>query len=178
MTQMPPTPQESAGAPAAGRPGELLDRFLARLIDGVILGVAYGIFSSIFRNMFLDGFIHSWGEVFVYYLALSVVFTALALAYFAFLDSTRGQTLGKMVMKLQVVAPGGGHPTVEQSVRRNIFYAAQLISIVPVLGWILGPIVSLVAVIMIAVGINNDTVLRQGWHDKFAGGTTVVKLPA
>ena len=31
-------------------------------------------------------------------------------------------------------------------------------------------------VIMIAVGINNDTVNRQAWHDNFAGGTRVVKV--
>ncbi len=33
----------------------------------------------------------------------------------------------------------------------------------------------LVAVIMIAVGINNDTVNRQAWHDHFAGETRVIK---
>ncbi len=176
MTQMPPTPQESAGAPVAGRPGELMDRFLARLIDGLILGVAYWILSSIFTNMFLSGFTNSVGELFLYYVVLSIVFTALALAYFAFMDSTKGQTLGKMVMKLQVLGPNGGHPTVEQSIRRNIIYAANLVSIVPILGWIVGPIAALVGVIMIAVGINNDPVRRQAWHDRFAGGTAVVKI--
>lgn len=176
MTQMPPTPQESTGAPVAGRPGELMDRFLARLIDGVILGVAYWILSSIFTNMFLGGFTNSVGELFLYYVVLSIVFTALALGYFAFMDSTKGQTLGKMVMKLQVLGPNGGNPTVEQSIRRNIIYAANLVSIVPILGWIVGPIAALVGVIMIAVGINNDPVRRQAWHDKFAGGTAVVKI--
>ncbi len=176
MTQMPPTPQESAGAPVAGRPGELMDRFLARLIDGVMLGVAYWILSSIFSNMFLGGFTNSVGELFLYYIVLSVVFTALALGYFAFLDSTKGQTVGKMVMKLQVLGPNGGHPTVEQSIRRNIIYAANLVSIVPILGWIVGPIAALVGVVMIAVGINNDPVRRQAWHDRFAGGTAVVKI--
>lgn len=176
MTQMPPTPQESAGAPVAGRPGELMDRFLARLIDGLILGVVYWICSSIFTSMFLGGFTNSVGELFLYYVVLSVVFTAVALAYFAFLDSTKGQTLGKMVMKLQVLGPNGGNPTVEQSIRRNIIYAANLVSIVPILGWIVGPIAALVGVIMIAVGINGDPVRRQAWHDRFAGGTAVVKI--
>lgn len=176
MTQMPPTPQEAAGAPVAGRPGELMDRFLARLIDGLILGVVYWICSSIFTSMFLGGFTNSVGELFLYYVVLSVVFTAVALGYFAFLDSTKGQTLGKMVMKLQVLGPNGGNPTVEQSIRRNIIYAANLVSIVPILGWIVGPIAALVGVIMIAVGINGDPVRRQAWHDRFAGGTAVVKI--
>ena len=86
------------------------------------------------------------------------------------MDSTRGQTLGKMALKLQVFGPNGGHPTVEQSVRRNIFYAFQLIAIIPILGGLVAGIAALVGVIMIAVGINNDTVRRQGWHDQFAGG--------
>ena len=30
--------------------------------------------------------------------------------------------------------------------------------------------------ILIAVGINNDTVNRQAWHDQFAGETRVWKL--
>ncbi len=29
---------------------------------------------------------------------------------------------------------------------------------------------------MIAVGINTDTLRRQAWHDKFAGGTQVLKI--
>jgi len=153
-----------------------MDRFLARLIDGLIIGVVYWILSSIFSNMFLGGFTNSVGELFLYYVVLSVVFTAAAMAYFAFMDSIQGQTLGKMVMKLKVLGPDGGNPTVEQSLRRNIIYAANLISIVPILGWVVGPIAALIGVIMIAVGINNDPVRRQAWHDRFAGGTAVVKV--
>ena len=64
----------------------------------------------------------------------------------------------------------------EQSLRRNSFYAIQLAYIVPIVGAIFGGLAMLVAVIMIAVGINNDTVNRQGWHDRFAGGTRVFKI--
>ena len=32
---------EPMNPPVVGRPGELLDRFLARLIDGLIIGVVY-----------------------------------------------------------------------------------------------------------------------------------------
>lgn len=164
------------GAPVAGRPGELMDRFLARLIDGVIIGVAYGILSSIFRGIFLNGFSYSAGEWFLYWIVLTLIWVPLALGYFAFMDSTRGQTLGKMVMKLKVVGPNGGNPNIEQSVRRNIIYAFQLAAIIPILGSLVAGLGALIGVIMIAVGINNDPVRRQGWHDKFAGGTTVVKI--
>lgn len=176
MTHMPPSSQESTGMPVGGRPGELLDRLLARLIDGLIIGVAYWILSAIVGGIFLNGLTYSSGEWFLYWIVLTVLWVPVALGYFAFMDSTRGQTLGKMVMKLQVVGPNGGHPTIEQSVRRNIIYAFQLAAIVPVLGSFLAGIGALIGVIMIAVGIQNDPVRRQGWHDKFAGGTTVVKV--
>lgn len=178
MTQMPPTPAETPGAPTSERPGELLDRFLARLIDGILLGVVYGILSAIFRGMFLDGLIYSTSELLIYNLVMSIVFAAVALAYYAYLDSTRGQTVGKMVMKLEVRGPTGGKPTMEQSLRRNILYAVGILSIIPVLGWLVGGVAQLVGVIMIAVGINNDTARRQAWHDRFAGGTYVVKVAA
>ncbi|MFN8196317.1 MAG: RDD family protein [Nocardioidaceae bacterium] len=169
----PPPPPSQPGVP---RPAELLDRFLARLIDGVVVGVAYGILGAVLSPIFLHGFYHSRGEVFVYVAVLSVVFTVLTLGYFAFLESSRGQTVGKMVMKLRTVGPTGQNPTLEQAVRRNIFYAINLLRVVPVLGPLVAGVGGLVAVIMIAVGINNDTVNRQAWHDHFAGGTRVLKI--
>jgi uncharacterized RDD family membrane protein YckC len=176
MTQMPPTPQETPGTPVAGRPGELMDRFLARLVDGLFLGIAYWILSAVFASLFLRGLIHSAGEVLLYATFLSIFFVSVAIGYFAWFESNRGQTLGKQLLKLQVFGPRGGHPTMEQAVRRNIFYAAQLITIIPVVGWIVGPLASLALVIMVAVTINNDPVRRQGWHDQLAGGTYVLKV--
>lgn len=176
MTEMPPTPQETPGAPVAGRPGELLDRFLARLVDGVVIGIVYAILSSILRGIFLDGYLYSTGEWLLYWIVLTVIWVPLALGYFAYMDSTRGQTLGKMVMKLKVLGPQGGNPTVEQSIRRNVIYAFQLAAIIPVLGTLVAGLAALIGVIMIAVGINSDPVRRQAWHDRFAGGTAVVKI--
>ena len=101
----------------------------------------------------------------------------ISLGYFAFFESSRGATIGKQLMKLKVVGPdGASNPTMEQAVRRNIFLAFGLASIVPFVGSIIGGLGQLVAVIMIAVGINSDTVGRQAWHDKFAGGTRVLKI--
>ncbi len=174
--QQPQQPAQQPATPGVPRPGELLDRFLARLIDGIILGVAFFILSSIFNGIFISGLTTSVAEYVVYALFTYVIWIALVIGYFAFMETSRGQSLGKMALKLRAVGADGGNPTLEESVRRNSFYAIQLISIIPVLGWVLGPILSLVAVIMIAVGINNDTVNRQGWHDRFAGGTKVLKV--
>ena len=35
---------------------------------------------------------------------------------------------------------------------------------------------SVTAAVLIAIGISNDKVNRQGWHDRFAGGTQVWKI--
>ena len=43
------------------------------------------------------------------------------------MESSRGQTLGKMVLKLRRSGPTGSNPTLEQALRRNIFYAANLL---------------------------------------------------
>lgn len=170
-TAPPPTP-----GPQGPRPGELLDRFLARLLDGLIVGVGYGILSVILSPIFLQGFAYSTGEIFLYQAVLSVVFTALALGYFGYLESSRGQTVGKMALKLKTVGPTGENPTMEQAIRRNIFYAANLLAVIPWIGSFVGGVLGLVAVILIAVGINKDTVNRQAWHDHFAGETRVWKL--
>ncbi len=169
----PPPPPQTPGLP---RPGELLDRFVARIIDGVLIGIVYVIASVILSPIFLHGFIHSRGEVFIYTAVLSVIMAALSLGYYGFMESSRGQTVGKMVMKLRTVGPDGNNPTMEQALRRNIIYAANLLSVVPVLGGLAAGVASLIGVIMIAVGINGDTVNRQAWHDHFAGGTRVLKI--
>jgi uncharacterized RDD family membrane protein YckC len=93
------------------------------------------------------------------------------------MESSRGQTVGKIVMKLKVFGPDGvSNPTMEQAVRRNIWLAAGLVSIVPLVGWWLGGLAQLGAVILILIGINGDPVKRQHWFDKFAGGTQVMKI--
>jgi uncharacterized RDD family membrane protein YckC len=172
-----PTPgAPGPAAPGVPRPGELLDRFLARLIDGVLLGIVYGILSGIATAVFVSGY-RSSGEAFLYWTFLSILSTAAYMAYFVYLESNNGATLGKQLLKLKVVGPDGtSNPTVEQAARRNIFMAFGLLGIVPIVGSLIGGLASLAAVIMIAVGINGDTVARQAWHDKFAGGTRVLKI--
>ncbi len=176
----PPTPEPIGGPPPpAGvpRPGELVDRFLARLIDGVGLGIIYGVLYAVFAGMFLGGFNDSTGEYILFYLFLSVITTLISLGYYAYFESNQGATFGKQLMKLKVVGPDGtSNPTLEQAIRRNIFMAFGLASIVPIVGALIGGLAQLAAVIMIAVGINSDTVNRQAWHDKFAGGTRVMKI--
>ncbi|MBB6625906.1 RDD family protein [Nocardioides sp. KIGAM211] len=178
MTEHPPPPAYGAtpGPQTGARPAELLDRFLARLIDGILLAVVNGIIVSaiVVSTVMGDSGGFYTASTYAASAVSAVLTTVINLAYFGYLESSRGQTVGKMVMKLRTHGPGGGNPTLEQALKRNIWMAAPILGIIPVIG-ALGGLIQLVAVIMIAVGIHNDTVNRQAWHDHFADETRVVK---
>ncbi|MEU4245044.1 RDD family protein [Actinoplanes sp. NPDC026619] len=150
------------------RPGELLDRFVARLIDGVIVGVV-----GVIINFVLGAISNSW--ILTGFFS-AVLTAALYLGYFAYFESTRGQTIGKQVMKLKTVGPDHvSNPTLEQAVRRNIYMGFSIAGVIPIFGTLIGGLATLVSVIMIAVNINSDP-QRQHLFDRFAGGTQVLKI--
>jgi uncharacterized RDD family membrane protein YckC len=169
----PPYTAPMGGAPGmpmsgVGQPGNLGDRFVARLIDGVIVGVAVVVLNIVLAfissSWILTGFISA------------IATTALYLGYFGYLESSRGQTIGKQVMKLKVFGPDRvSNPTMEQAIRRNIFMGFGLLRIIPIVGGVLSGLAGLAAVIVIVVNINSDP-QRQHWFDKFAGGTQVIKI--
>ncbi|USQ75714.1 RDD family protein [Ornithinimicrobium cryptoxanthini] len=177
----PAPPAYGAGPSKVGQPAELLDRFLARLIDYVILFVINLIVVSFLIIGIIMGSnagvmgMGSGGD-FLAGVVSSVLLAAIYLGYFAFMESSRGQTIGKMLMKLQTRGPAGGNPTMEQAIRRNIWVAIGILGVIPIIGGILAGLGQLIAVILIAVGISSDTVGRRAWHDTFAGGTQVVKI--
>lgn len=158
----------------AGQPAELGTRVIARLIDNILLTVVnfvIGFFlgAAAFSNVLMTGQI-DYGTMAL----VTIVNTVITLGYFVLLESARGQTLGKMLLKVRTVGPGGGNPTTVEALKRNLWTAVGIVAIVPALGW-LGSLLTLAAVITILVTINNNTATRQGWHDTFAGGTRVVK---
>ena len=181
MTATPPPGYEQAPGPALPRPGELLERFLARLIDYVLLAVVNAILVSALIVGALMGDAAGFGSfgggtTFAASAVSAILSSALALGYFSLLESSRGQTVGKMLLKLKTTGPDGQNPSLEQAIRRNIFTAVGVLGIIPILGSVLSAALSLAAVITIALGINNDTVNRQAWHDHFAGETRVWKI--
>ncbi|HLS49225.1 MAG TPA: RDD family protein, partial [Actinomycetaceae bacterium] len=145
-----------------------------------VVGIIYAIITAIFTPSFEDiitGRASSFsGRIWIGAALSAIVGAVLQLGYFAYMESSRGQTLGKMALKLRTYGPNGGNPTMEQAVKRNIWVAASLLGIIPVAGNLLGGLAGLAAVIAIAVTINGNVTTRQGWHDKFAGGTTVIKV--
>lgn len=165
-----------------GQPADLGVRFVARLIDSVLVGLVTAILGGVVaaglalgsHASLLSGW--GWGGTSRTANAVSAVISAaISLGYFTVMESRRGQTLGKMIFKLQTQGPGGGHPTTEQALKRNAFTAIPIIGAVPFLGPV-SSLLSLVAVITIAVTIHRNTATHQGWHDELAGGTTVVRV--
>lgn len=162
-----------SGAPGAGAPAEVLPRFAARLIDGLLLGVISVVLTVVLGGgLALGG--SGDGTSYAVSALVSLLGTGIGFAYFGFLDSSQGGTLGKKALGLRVVGAKGGNPTFTESVKRNIFLAVTILGLVPFLG-LVSPLITLVAYITIAVGISQDTDRRQAWHDRFAGGTQVVK---
>jgi uncharacterized RDD family membrane protein YckC len=183
MSEQPPSgssaPPPAAPGPVVARPGELLDRFLARLIDGILLAIVNSIIVTaiiIGAVMGASGGLYGAASSYAATAVSAIVTATIYMSYFGILESSRGQTVGKMVMKLRTTGPDGNNPSLEQALRRNIFMAFGLLALIPVIGSLAGSLLTLVAVIMIAVGINGDTVGRQGWHDHFGGETRVWKI--
>lgn len=158
-----PVPQPYSGA---GQPADLLPRFIAKLIDAVVMLGINLLVAAMFVVALDSGFITG--------VANALLTTALTLGYYSLLESSRGQTLGKMVMGLKVQNLAGQNPTMEEALKRNAYFAISALTVLPFIGSGLAGLASLAAAVSIAVTINGDTPLHRGWHDKF-GGTQVIK---
>jgi uncharacterized RDD family membrane protein YckC len=162
-----------------GQPADVWIRFLARLIDGILVGIVNAIISAVLIVGLLGassatGYGLSTGNGFAIGALSAIITTALYLGYFVVMESQRGQTVGKMLLKLETQGPEGGHPTVEQAFKRNVWTGLGILGIIPLLGFV-GSLLELAAAITIAVTISSSPV-KEGWHDRFAGGTKVLKI--
>ena len=179
----PPTGQPGYGygppQSGVGQPADLLMRFLARLIDFVLIGIVNAIVTALLVVGLLGlnggGYGFSMGSNYAAGAISSIITAVLSLGYFTLMESRNGQTLGKMLLKLQTQGPGGGRPTTEEAARRNAWVALGILGVIPVIGGLIGGLISLAIVIVIAVTISNSPT-KQGWHDGVAGGTRVVKI--
>jgi uncharacterized RDD family membrane protein YckC len=162
-----------------GQPADLLTRFLARLIDYVILMVVNVVLVTVIVVGAIMGDTAGFGGFgatnFAAGAVSSVVAAVIYVGYFAFMESSRGQTVGKMALKIRTQGPNGENPTMAEAVKRNAWAGLGILGVVPFIGGVVGGLLQLAAVIYIAITINNNVATRQGWHDEFAGGTRVVK---
>jgi uncharacterized RDD family membrane protein YckC len=168
----PPWSEPPPSIPPAGQPGDLGTRFMAKLIDGVLVVVALTVTSAVLGAIaFGLGMRSGYGAD----VLGALVSTAVVVGYHAYLESTRGQTVGKMILRLRVENLEGTKPTTEQALRRNAYLAISLIGILPLVGAFVTGLISLAAVGYVAVTINDDPQARRGWHDRL-GDTRVVKV--
>lgn len=170
MSDFPPPPPGSPPPPppGTGQPGlepiGTASRFGAKIIDILILLVPiFGITWLIAGDAQAGTLRSTDGEV----VLANIITTLLTFGYFAYLESTRGQTVGKMALGYKVIGPDGGLPSIEAAAKRNAYLLLGLVPIV-------GGLVQFVLLIVIAVTISSDS-FKRGWHDNFAGGTAVVR---
>jgi uncharacterized RDD family membrane protein YckC len=141
------------------RPGGLLRRFFARLVDGIIVTIigSVGILAIFSSDGLSD-------------LLVTGLFTGILMfVYFVAFEVGVGWTLGKKALGLEVRGPGGApKPDLKQSAIRN---AWTLLPVIPYLGGLL----AFIAIVVIAVTISSSPT-KQGKHDELAGGTEVVRV--
>jgi len=86
-------------------------RFISLLIDTIVLGVLIGVVGSIL-GLSVVSRTAGWG----FGLLSFIIF----LAYFTYLEGSKGQTIGKMVTKIKVVGEDGEMINMNQAFTRNI----------------------------------------------------------
>lgn len=126
---------------------DLTKRFLAILIDGMLAGIVGWI--------------------------IPVVGGLIGAAYMLVRDGLDfdfmpNRSLGKKLMGLRPICMDGSPVDVSVSVKRNVIFAVPMVMmILPVIGWVLMPLVSLViGIVEIVLVLNSDDGRR--WGDKFA----------
>jgi uncharacterized RDD family membrane protein YckC len=150
--QEPPLPSSTRTLP--GAPAEVGNRFVARLVDALVVGL-------VVVPLVLTGVLPDSGLG-----ALAV--GSLGFLYGAALDATGG-TLGKRLLRMQVVDRHGRPPGLGAGATRNLWL---LTSLLPGLA---GQTVAVTVSVLIAISIARDPI-DLGWHDRLAG--TAVRRPA
>ncbi|MBM3662632.1 MAG: RDD family protein [Actinobacteria bacterium] len=125
-----PAAQPYQGGASTGGYAEPWKRLVAYIIDVVILNIV-----SIPVFLIVGGGFNAFGTSFDFrWILASIVVYALWVAYFTFMISSRGQTVGGMVLSIKVVNSSGSTPTTEQGFKRAIYHA---VSIIPCVGGLL-----------------------------------------
>lgn len=136
-------------------------RFMAAVIDGLIGGALAFILPVI--GAILSGAYMLLKDVIMYQITKN--------------EEWENKSIGKKLMNLKVISLDGGTVDMAVSAKRNVPLAiGSVIAIIPILGWILGPIVALVfAIIELVLFMTDEKGQRFG--DRWAK-TQVIKDPA
>lgn len=151
--------------PSEQRPARASRRLAARLVDGVIIGLALTPLAYLLRRLTDIESAGSLGQQVAAGLLLGVG----SFAYCVVFEVKLGWTPAKKLFGLAVRGPGGASkPDMTQSAVRNSF---NLLWIVPSA---VGAVLVILSWIVIADTIHRSP-SKQGIHDRWAGGTQVVR---
>ncbi|MEV6274555.1 RDD family protein [Nocardia sp. NPDC051832] len=140
-----------------GTPADLGVRVGARVIDTLIVLIPVNVIMRVI-----------YGSGTGFFVGVSVLGAIALTLYFVLMETQQGTTLGKKLLGLRVLGPNGAPKvTAEQSLKRNLY---TLVYVIPCIG----QIASLALIVYMMITTSQDP-NKQGWHDKFAGGTQVVK---
>jgi len=85
-------------------------RFVSLVVDSLIISAIFGALATILgAGMMRHG---TW--------SVGILSFAFYIAYYTYLEGTRGQTIGKMITKIKVVREDGTPIDMEQAFKRNI----------------------------------------------------------
>lgn len=146
------------------RPAGVIERFVARLLDGLIVGVPLGlVLPLLFGALGIDG--NTTATV-----LLSSVVALATFAYFLHFESSSGQTVGKKVMGL-TTRSDDGPLDLSAAFKRNCWLLLAVVAYVPAVSGV--EFLPMLAALSIGVMIALDPAGR-GWHDRLAG-TSVIR---
>jgi uncharacterized RDD family membrane protein YckC len=177
---MPPPPGPGAPPPGGYQPytgggtagpggrtlGEPTTRLIARFIDALIIGIPMGILLMIFNSLFTQTEnifgveVKVGGMSYLGYFLMAVVQAGVYFAYEYLLTKTQGATIGKKVMKLQIVGADGA-PLSDSAnlLRAGIWGGIGLINwIIPVMGWILYMVFFIASAVMLFTDAKHEDI--------------------
>jgi uncharacterized RDD family membrane protein YckC len=105
--------QENSGNPIEGRQYQGIGiRLVSLIIDNIIVAIIIGAIGSMIGfGMMTQKMVPWW---------IGLLYFVIYIGYFAYLEGSKGQTIGKMVTKIKVVREDGMPIDMNQALTRNI----------------------------------------------------------
>lgn len=167
-------PEGRERAPAGLQPSSVGKRIGAAAIDFIGLWIIFAVvfipivFALAVSDAMSGGRMMGVGGGFGIGWVISLVGYALMLGYFVFLEGSRGQTVGKMLLNMKVYEYDGSPMDYEGAFKRRFWFFIGPIIPIPVLNGLVG----IGILVWLLVTMNNDQ-LNRGYHDVFGDSIVV-----
>ncbi|MCP4685690.1 MAG: RDD family protein, partial [bacterium] len=113
-------------------------RFAALAVDFFLLSLVFFPVTRLVKGVWMmSSQDHAWGYGWFITDSLCLSFLAVIFLYFVILEGALGATVGKRMLGLCVVAPGGGRPGIRRALIRNLLRAVDALPAFNILGAIL-----------------------------------------